>query len=269
MINTLNETSLHKSLKAFYRIQCNGKTEEKVGAYIVDILCPDGGIIEIQTGTLGKLKSKAEFFLLQNRKIKIVYPLAALKYIETRDTAGKITRRKSPLKKSIYSAFREITALVPVLLDKNFTLEIIEAVITEERIKTEEPIQSKNRRRRFKKDWQKTGKRLDQLGKVFILHGKSSYKKLIPENLPETFTSKDFFESLKQNSSTVKRSDANFTLWILSKIGIINEAGKRGNAKIYSMQTNCCENALLLRQERPRRDQGAEDSLNSEEAEHT
>lgn len=68
MINTLNETSLHKSLKAIYRIQCNGKSEVKIGAYIADILCPDGGIIEIQTGTLGKLLKKQNSFYLKNEK---------------------------------------------------------------------------------------------------------------------------------------------------------------------------------------------------------
>lgn len=245
MINTLNETSLHKSLKAIYRIQCDGKSEVKVGAYIADILCPDGGIIEIQTGTLGKLLNKTEFFLSEKRKIKIVYPLATVKYIETKDAAtGKITRRKSPLKKNIYSVFKEITALVPVLLEKKFTLEVIEAEITEERTKTEEPVQSKNKRRRFKRNWQKTGKRLEQTGKIFTLHGKSSYKKLLPKNLPATFTSKDFFELLKKDVPLVKRSDANLMLWVLSKIEIINTAGKKGNAKIYSMQTKCCENAL-------------------------
>ena len=240
MINTLNETSLHKSLKAIYRIQCNGKSEVKIGAYIADILCPDGGIIEIQTGTLGKLLKKTEFFLSEKRKIKIVYPLATAKYIETKDAAtGKITRRKSPLKKNIYSVFKEITALIPILLEKNFTLEIIEA-----RVKTEEPVQSKNKRRRFKKNWQKTGKRLEQTGKIFTLHGKSSYKKLIPKNLPDTFTSKDFFELLKKNAPLVKRNDANLMLWVLSKIGIINTVGKKGNAKIYSTQTKCYENVL-------------------------
>ena len=245
MINTLNETSLHKSLKALYRIQCNGKSEVKVGAYIADILCPDGGIIEIQTGTLGKLLKKSEFFLSEKRKVKIVYPLATVKYIETKDAmTGKITRRKSPLKKNIYSVFKEITSLVPILLEKNFTLEIIETEITEERIKTEEPVQSKNKRRRFKKDWQKTGKRLEQTRKIFTLHGKSSYKKLLPKKLPDTFTSKDFFELLKKNIPLVKRSDANIMLWVLSKIKIINTVGKKGNAKIYSMRTKCYENAL-------------------------
>lgn len=245
MINTLNETNLHKSLKAIYRIQCDGKSEAKVGAYIADILCPDDGIIEIQTGTLGKLLKKTEFFLSEKRKIKIVYPLATVKYIETKDAAtGKITRRKSPQKKNIYSVFKEITSLVPVLLEKNFTLEIIETEITEERAKTEEPVQSKNKRRRFKKDWQKTGKRLEQTGKIFTLHGISSYKKLLPKNLPDTFTSKEFFWLLKKNVPLVKRSDANLMLWVLSKIEIINTVGKKGNAKIYSTRTTCCENEL-------------------------
>lgn len=156
----------------------------------------------------------------------------------------KLQGEKSPLKKNIYSVFKEITALIPILLEKNFTLEIIEAEITEERVKTEEPVQSKNKRRRFKKNWQKTGKRLEQTGKIFTLHGKSSYKKLIPKNLPDTFTSKDFFELLKKNAPLVKRNDANLMLWVLSKIEIISTVGKKGNAKIYSTQTKCYENVL-------------------------
>ncbi|MGN0730122.1 hypothetical protein [Treponema sp.] len=236
MINTLNETSLHKSLKAMYRIQCSGQAEAQAGPYIADIISPNGEIIEIQTGTLGKLLKKAEFFLSENRRIKIVYPLITLKHIETFDSAtGKTTSRKSPVKKNIYSIFREITALVPVLLKKNFTLEIVEAEITEERIKTQEPVQSKNGRRRFKKNWQKTGKRLEQTGRIFTFSGKDSYTKLLPRNLPANFTVRECLELLQEENSGIKKSDISLMIWVLEKTGIIYACGKKGNAKVYSL----------------------------------
>ncbi len=244
MINTLNETHLHKTLKTLYQIQSEGKTEVLVGNFIADIVAKNNDIIEIQTGSLGKLLKKIEFFISEKKAVKVVYPLVALKYIETKMTNGKVSTRKSPIKKNIYSVFRELTGLVPILLNKNFTIEIIECEITEERIKTNEFLQSKNNRRRFRKDWQKTGKRLEQIGsQKIILHGKASYKKLLPKNLPQAFSSKDFFELLQGENKSVKRNDSNIMLWLYTKLEILKIVGKQKNAYIYSIKTKCNENA--------------------------
>ena len=238
MINTLNETSLHKSLKAIYRIQCNGKSEVKIGAYIADILCPDGGIIEIQTGTLGKLLKKTEFFLSEKRKIKIVYPLATVKYIETKDAAtGKITRRKSPLKKNIYSVFKEITALIPILLEKNFTLEILFVKTTEIRTKTKIPEQSENKRRRFKKDWQKTDKKLNEITGTKIFSCTKDYMELIPKELPYEFCSKDIAEALKKDSTKPKNAanSANLIAWLFVRMNIFEHTETKNRRKFYKI----------------------------------
>src|SRR5574344_900022 len=122
MINTLNETSLHKTLKTLYSVQNEGsRTEEKVGQYICDIVTKEGDVIEIQTGSLGHLLAKTMYLISEKKKVTVVYPLPVTKYIET----GK-ARRKSPAKKDIYSMFRELTALCPVLLNRYFTLEVLE-----------------------------------------------------------------------------------------------------------------------------------------------
>ena len=70
MINTYNETKLHKTLKEIYAMKHDGaRTEVTCGKYIADILLEDGGIIEIQTGTLASLAPKIAYFLAEKRKI--------------------------------------------------------------------------------------------------------------------------------------------------------------------------------------------------------
>ncbi len=59
IINTLNETHLHRTLKSIYALGIPGsKMEAPVGDYIADILAPDGSITEIQTGSLSHLSKK-------------------------------------------------------------------------------------------------------------------------------------------------------------------------------------------------------------------
>lgn len=236
MINTLNETHLHKALKALYCAQSGGTEEAACGPYIADIAAPGGEIIEIQTGTLGRLLKKTEFFIGQGRKVKVVYPVAAVKYIETFSKAtGKTSRRKSPAKKGVRSVFRELSSLAPVLLSAQFTLEILEVEVTEERTAGTEPVQSRNRRRRFKKAWIKTGKRLEQIGNTVVLHGRKSYEALLPKDLPQQFTSKEFFTLLKAEDSRIKPADSSIMIWLYARLGILAVSGKKGRFRLYSV----------------------------------
>ena len=238
MINTYNETRLHETLKTLYQVSTGGQCEVKVGGYVADVFTPEGNIIEIQTSTLSSLKSKISFFLSQGRKVTVVYPLPASKTIETHDeTTGKTTRRKSPIKKNIFSLFRELTGLTALLLDERLTIEVVEAQITEERTKLVNVVQSQNNRRRVKKDWLKTGKRLDTLGTHFVFCGRASYERLLPKGLPPSFCKADFYTLLcKQNPAIkVKKDDASLMLWVYEKIGLVEYIGMRGKAKLYRL----------------------------------
>ena len=57
MINTFFESELHKSIKILYAHTENGQMEIEVEGKICDIVT-DKRIIEIQTGSLDKLKNK-------------------------------------------------------------------------------------------------------------------------------------------------------------------------------------------------------------------
>ncbi|MBQ0040136.1 MAG: hypothetical protein KBS64_06905 [Treponema sp.] len=239
MINTYNETELHRTLKTIYALQNEGaQTEVPCGKYIVDILLSDGGIIEIQTGTLASLAPKIAYFLKEKRKIRVVHPLAVEKYIETFDEkTGKTRRKRSPKRLSIPSVFRELTKLYPFLTDRNFTLEILEAIITEERTDYGSLEKSDNSRRRFRKTWNKTGKRLDDAGKARTFHTRNDWKKLLPSSLLKKdmeFTSSDFHSALAEMYPKAKKQETSIMLWVYVKMGFFERTGeKKGNAFVY------------------------------------
>lgn len=228
MINTYNETKLHKEIKELYAYKFNGKTEVEVEKYICDIVCQDENstIIEIQTANLSKLKSKIEI-LIKHHKIKLVYPLAITTYLQRQDKNGKIlSKRKSPKKKNIYSIFGELFSLYQFFDNPNFHLIIlpIEQCI----IKTvyPEPIQSQNKKRRFKKDWVITDKILLGYKEEIIFNSKNDFLNLLPKEIPDIFSSKDL-------SKTEIGKEANKMIWVLKKAKIIEHCDKKGNLILY------------------------------------
>ena len=225
---------MHKTLKTIYSLESEGSvTEKKVGNYIVDIERPDKSIVEIQTASLAHLSEKIKYFLDEKKQITVVYPLVTEKYIRTKKIDGTATKRKSPCKKNIYSIFQELTKLCPFLLDKNFFLEVLEVSVTEERKETDEKVQAKNGRRRFKKNWLKTGKSLNEIKCRHIFHGKKSYMALFPKNLLETFLFKDFYAALKCMEKSVKADDAHLMLWCFCRMNLVNQGEKQGRFNTY------------------------------------
>ena len=135
VINTLNESSLHKKLKEIYSLEEGCRTEAEENGKIYDIITSQGEIIEIQTKNLSKLLSKSLELLNQGKKIKIVHPYIKEKIISTYSEDGKLlSSRKSPKKENIYSVFRELTGLYPFLLKPGFSLELLEISMTEIRL---------------------------------------------------------------------------------------------------------------------------------------
>ncbi len=239
MINTYNESSLHKTLKELYALNESAQTEVLKNNHIYDIFKNDGTIIEIQTKNLGKLYAKIKDSLNLGHKCTIVHPIAIQTIIITKDKDENIlSKRKSPKKNSIYSIFRELTGIYPLLLENNFKLEILETIITEERIKTEIPVQSKNKQRRFKKDWNKSDKKLNEILNTRIFETKNDYLKLLPEGLSEEFTTKEIQTLLKQNKTLPKSASnyASLMVWVFNKMELIEQTGTKNRFKTYRIK---------------------------------
>ncbi len=231
-INTYNESSLHNTLKIFYAEKFGGETEVECEGHIFDILCDDGHVIEIQTKNLSKLASKIKDALDKGHKVTLVYPLVYRTRIISTDEQGKlVSNRLSPKKGCIYDIFRELTGLTDILLNKKFTLEVITINMIEHRIRTQEPVQTSNKSRRFKRNWIKVNKRLDEILETRTFHKKKDYLSLLPENLPEEFCAKDIS---KANSSLARY--AHLILWVLVRIPLIEQTRTQNKSRYYKIK---------------------------------
>lgn len=225
--STLNESSLHKSLKIIYSEMYDGQTEVKKYNHIYDIITKKGNAIEIQTKNLSKLLPKIYDTIQKGHNIKLVHPVILENTIELYDSQNNLlSKRKSPKKQNIYSIFKELTGIYEVLLNRHFSLEIVYIKMTETRMRTLENVQSQNKRRRFKKNWIKTNKRLEEIVETKHFNSKDDYLKLLPE-LPDTFSSKDLEEKIG------KKNNPNLILWVFAHMNIIKHVESQGRKKFY------------------------------------
>ena len=236
MINTLNESHLHKALKNYYMIQWeHSKEEQKVGPYIIDVLAEDKTALEIQTGSISRLKEKIAYLIEENYKIIVVYPLVTTKFIKLYDIEGNLkSKRKSPVHKDIYSIFRELTGIAPFLTDKNFSLHVVDVIISEKRCQTEKPVQSKNKNRRFLKNWIKVDKTLEEIQDIRQFNTVSDWLNLLPKQRDKYFSAKDIKLALVNEGIKITQDQVRLMLWVYKKAFLIKEAQKEGRTILYT-----------------------------------
>jgi len=221
MINTWNETYLHEELKGLYASK-HSTLEAQVGASICDILHEDGSVTEIQTSSLGKLKSKIERLIVE-RKVRLVYPIAETLMIETKEADGSPkSRRKSPKKGIVYQLFPEITSIYHLLEDKNLELEVVFANVTEFRVADGTG------------SWRRKGirienKRLDAVNSTRVFHGPRDFLALLPEGTPSPFTTKDL-------RALGVGKYAGHMVWVLHKMNLLEKVGTKDRCILYRVQ---------------------------------
>lgn len=246
MINTYNESDLHRTLKNLYALEYNGKTEVSVGNWICDIVTETGDVIEIQTANISKLTQKTRDLLAAGKSVTIVHPLIAEKIIETYASDGSLlSRRKSPKSQTIYAILRNLTGIYPLLLHEQFTLEVLYVRITEQRRKTATPTQLINKSRRFLKDWVPQGKKLESIIRKERYKTKADWRALIPPAVADEFTIPDLqkaifsapaFSTLSRANRTAAANQARLAIWLFTRMDLAEEIGKRGRSKVYRLK---------------------------------
>lgn len=237
--SVLNESSLHNTLKIYYSAQTNGQTEVEMYGHIYDVFTDNGQVIEIQTKNLSKLSKKIKDTLDKGLKITLVYPIPITTRIILTDEQGKlISNRKSPNKGSVYDLFKETTGLYDILLNKNFTLEVVFITMIEHRVRTEEPVQAKNNRRRYRKNWIKSNKRLEEIIDIRRFKTKQDYLSLLPPALPLEFCAKDIKEKLKTEKLSPAKiyNNSNLIIWLLNKMELLEYTETRNRSRYYKVK---------------------------------
>lgn len=219
-IGTLGEKTLHAILKEYFEPH-RGNHEIKLGSFVADIV-GENGIIEIQTGNFNKLRKKLESFL-DVARVTVVYPIASTKWLIWLDeSTGEVTnKRKSPKKGAPYEAFYELYKIKTLLSYYNFKLCIVMLDIIEYR--------SLNG---WSEDRKKGSSRYERIPVEIVdeiyIENISDYEKLIPFDMPKSFTSKDF---KKASGLSMKKSQT--ALNVLNYLGAVKCVGKSGRSNLY------------------------------------
>ena len=235
---------MHATLKKIYALEFNGTMEVKLDdtEWICDIIGEDGNAIEIQTSNLSALTEKSEYILESGRKIKIVHPVASLKWIETFDSSGNlISRKKSPKKANIFDSLRGIKKICALFLNENCSLEILSFEISEMRRKNEQACQTQNMSRRRLKNWLPIGKKLEKINEKKVFNTAEDWLSLLPPRMAE-YKNKDGIQAFRIADLTKEMKDfydartarwANLLVWIFLKMGILEECEKKGRSRFF------------------------------------
>jgi hypothetical protein len=223
-IGRLSERSLHAALKEYLR-QPGDQFEVKLGRYVIDIVRGDL-LIEIQTRHLYALRPKLRRLLDGGRRIHLVHPLPAERWIVREDVAGRhISRRKSPKRAAACDVFGELVRVPDLAAHPNLTLEAL--LIQEEQVWRDDGQGSWRRGR-----WSLVDRRLLGVAGSAVFARPADYLALLPP-LPEPFNNADLAAVKGWN-----RHLAGKTTYALRAMGLLELMGKQGNSHIYRMNTD-------------------------------
>jgi hypothetical protein len=218
----MTEHSLHSAIKDWYRVS-GDEVEVKVGDFTVDILRGDL-LIEIQTGNFSAVKKKLVKLLHRNR-VRLVYPIAKLKWIVHKSRTGEfVRRRKSPKKGRLLDLFYELVYAPDLIRDGNFSLEVL--LIEEEEWRCNDGLGSWRRRGVSVKD----RKLLNVFGR-FAFEDSRAFLEFLPKELDECFTNKVLALKLGVSVRLAQKMT-----YCLRKMGAISIVGKGGNELFFQIR---------------------------------
>lgn len=223
-IGTLGEKTLHAVLKhyfepdpSFHEIRC--------GAFYADIFNAEG-ITEIQTRSFNTLRRKLDFFLPLGA-VRIVYPIAAVKYLRWIDPETGVVSppRKSPKRSTSCECFYELYKIKPYLKHPNLHLCIVLLEIEELRLKNG-----------WSADGKKGSSRFERIPLALIselnVTCPADYTRLLPNSLPARFTAADL-----RKHANLSVSKAQTAANVLHSVGALSLCGKAGRAFLYERIT--------------------------------
>ena len=219
-IGTLSEKSVHSVLK-YYFAPDEKYHEQKIGTFVADI-CIDGEIYEIQTKQFYLMKRKLDYFLKEH-EVTIVYPVSLENTIHWVGDDKITTSRKTRKKGMPYLFYHELYGIKDFLHHPN--LHFIVAIMSTEEYRLLDGYGPQKKIRATKTD-----KAPIKLLDLISIHNPEDYEQLIPEGLPEEFTS-DIF-----GKGGIGRSLAGTALNILYEMEVVERIGKNGNAYVYKIK---------------------------------
>ncbi len=222
-IGTLREKPLHASLKLWYS-EPGDVFETPVDGYVIDIVRDDGLLIEIQTSGFSSMKAKTARLLDGGHRIRIVHPIPVDNTIVKVDSEGAVvSRRMSPKHGTPADVFAELVSFPSLVASGRLEVDVVMTI--EEQYRHHTPNRSWRR-----KGWSVSERHLVDVDRSVFLGCIDDMVDLLPEGLPETFTTADIAKGLGR-----PRRVAQQMAYCLRETGAIEIAGRQGNAVEYHM----------------------------------
>jgi hypothetical protein len=219
-IGTLNENPLHAALK-HHLAGPGDRFEVVMDGSVIDLVRPDGTLVEIQTGNFSPLKAKLAR-LLKQQAVELVYPIAAVKWLVKEDDDGQIVdRRRSPKRGTVWDCFVPLVSIPHLMAHPGFSLTVLLIEMEERR----RHVPGKAWRR---KGWVIHERRLLNVEASYTFPTTQALADLLPADLPDPFTTADLARALP-----ITRGVAQKIAYCLRAMEIIQPVGKQGNALLY------------------------------------
>ena len=224
-IGTLREKPLHASLKEWCA-EPGDRFEVKVDRYVIDVV-RDDLLIEIQTRGFSSMKKKLTRLLDLGYRVRVVHPIPESKTIVRLGEDGEILgRRRSPKRGSALDIFSELVSIPMLAADPN--LEIVLVLTDEDEYRKHEENRAWRRH-----GWVVQERRLVEVLNVVEIIDPADLVKLLPEELPEVFTTADVAAA-----AGCPRRVAQQAAYCLRHMGAAEIVGKDGNAITYRLASS-------------------------------
>jgi hypothetical protein len=218
-IGSLNEKPLHAALKDWYRRE-GDLVEAGVEGFVIDLV-RDGLLIEIQTRGFAAMRRKLDR-LLDDYPMRLVHPIAAVKWIVKLDAEGReVSRRRSPKRGIAADVCGELVSFPSLLSHPNFVLEVL--LVEEEEV----------RRPDAAKGWRRHGYVIEERRLVGVLDSAEfgspgDLLALLPPGLPDPFTTGDLAGRLGRT-----RHLAQEVAYCLRESGTVQVIGRDRRGYLY------------------------------------
>lgn len=220
-IGSLNESTLHLQIKDWYS-RPQDRFEVKLEGSVIDIVRGDL-LIEIQTSNFAAIRKKLSK-LIDNYKIKMIYPIPQIKWIVRVSGQGKIlSRRKSSKRGKLLDVFDELLRIPELINHPNFSLEVLMVEMEEIRLAD------------GKGSWRRRGvsildRRLVRVVESRTFSRNQDFLSFLPDDLNTPFTNKALSETMG-----VSLSRATQITYTLRKMKVLETVGKDGKALLFEV----------------------------------
>ncbi len=221
-INTMGEKRLHQVLKRYYEPD-ETRHEQKVGRHIADIL-RDGEIVEIQTSGLYPLKAKiASYMTDTDYRVTVVHPILEKKWVTWIDPAtGDMSKRsRSPKKGTLLGELDELIYFTEYLAAGRLRFVLPHLEVSDFRLLDG-----------WSRDRKRGSTRYERVPMALlgedVLETSADFAALLPPDLPDPFTARDF-----SRAARIASRPGYAAIKVLCAVGVLAPGEKVGRSQTW------------------------------------